>query len=127
MPIISVSLDEKTLGQLCELEEELGFSGRSEAIRSAISAFIAENKQRKKLSGQIKAVVLAVHSEDAESRTNEIKHGFEEIIATQMHGNLRRGKCLEIFVLDGSAELAREFLAKMQSTKGVEYVKVFVP
>lgn len=127
MPIVSVSLDKKTLEELSQLERELGFSGRSEAIRAGIGVFLAENNQRKKLSGNVKAVLLAVHGESVEARATDVKHSFEDVIATQIHSSLRKGKCLEIFVLDGSAERVKEFVAKMQSNKGMEYVKLVVP
>ncbi|VVB99151.1 Putative nickel-responsive regulator [uncultured archaeon] len=127
MPIVSVSIDKETLSELSQLERELGFSGRSEAVRSAVSTLISENNQRKKLTGTVKAVLLAVHGEAAEERATDIKHSFEDVIATQIHSNLRRGKCLEIFVLDGDASRVKEFVARMQGNKGMEYVKLVVP
>jgi len=127
MAIISVSIDKETLFELSQLERELGFSGRSEAVRSAVATLISENKQRKKLTGTVKAVLLAAHGESVEERATNVKHSFEDVIATQIHSNLRRGKCLEIFVLDGNAERVKEFVAKMQSNKGMEYVKLVVP
>lgn len=127
MPIVSVSLDRETLFGLSQLERELGFSGRSEAIRAGIAALIAENRERKKLSGSVKALLVAVHGEAAEERATELKHSYEDVIATQMHSNLRRGKCLEIFVLDGKAARVKEFVAKMQGNRGMEYVKLVVP
>jgi CopG family nickel-responsive transcriptional regulator len=127
MSIVSISLDKETLEELEHLEAELGFSGRSEAVRAAVATLIAENRQRKKLTGSVKALLLAVHGEDAEERATDLKHSFEDVIATQVHSNLRKGKCLEIFVLDGSAERVKEFVARMQSSKGMEYVKLVVP
>ncbi len=127
MPIISISLDENTLQELAQLEREIGFSGRSEAIRAGIEASLVENLQRKKLSGHVKAVLLIVHGETAEERATDVKHDFEDIISTQIHSNLRKGKCLEIFVLGGNAERVKEFVARMQSNRGMDYVKLIVP
>ena len=127
MPIVSISLGKETLEELEQVERELGFAGRSEAIRAGVASLIAENRQRKKLSGQVKAVLLAVHGESAEERVTDVKHSFEDVIATQIHSNLRKGKCLEIFVLDGNAERVKEFVARMQSNKKMECVKLIVP
>ncbi len=127
MPIVSVSLDQKTLDELSQLERELGSRGRSEAIRAGINSLLMENRQRKKLSGNLKAVLLAVHGENIEGRATEVKHNFEDVIITQVHSNLRRGKCFEIFVLHGDAERIKEFVSKLQSNKGMEHVKLLVP
>ncbi|MGV8085484.1 MAG: CopG family ribbon-helix-helix protein [Candidatus Bilamarchaeum sp.] len=127
MPIISISLNEKILEEIDRVREEFGFSGRSEVIRAGVRSLVAEDEQRKKLSGDIKSVLLIVHNEEAEAAINEIKHHHEDVIDTQIHTNLKEGKCLEIFVLSGKAEKIRELAKASETNKKVDYVKLIVP
>ena len=122
-----MSVDEKTLAEMGRLQERMGFSGRSEVMRAGVRKLAAENREVAGLSGKIKSVLLMVHSESAEEKATEVKHSFEDIIATQVHTNLASGKCLEIFVLDGKAERVREMVKKAQANKKVEYLKLIVP
>lgn len=127
MPIISMSVDEKTLAEMGRLQERLGFSGRSEVMRAGVRKLASENREVEQLSGNIKSVLLMVHNESAEEKATEVKHSFEDIIATQVHTNLKSGKCLEIFVLDGGAARIREMVGSAQANRKVEYLKLIVP
>ncbi len=127
MTIISISMDEQTLAELNRIEKSLGFAGRSEVVRAGVRSLIAENKSADKLSGRIKAVLLLVHDESAESAATDLKHRFEEVITTQIHSNLKGEKCLEIFILDGEASKITEMFQKSQATKKIEYAKLVVP
>ncbi|MBM3229661.1 CopG family ribbon-helix-helix protein [Candidatus Parvarchaeota archaeon] len=127
MPIISVSVDDKTLEELKQLERELDFSGRSDAIRAGIRKLISENNERKRMKGKTKAVLLVVHSQDDEDKANGAKHQFEDIIGMQIHSDMGGGKCLEIFVMDGDAKRVQDFVGQMQSNKGIENLKLVLP
>ena len=127
MTIISISLNNIILEEIDRVKKEFGFSGRSEVIRAGVRSLVAEDEQRNKLSGDIKSVLLIVHNEDAEEAINQIKHKHEEIIDTQIHTNLKEGKCLEIFVLSGEAEKIRQLSKAAETNKKVEYVKLIVP
>lgn len=127
MPIVSISLDEKTLSGLESIRRELGFAGRSETIRSAVRAMIAENRKLGKLSGRVKAVLLVTHSEKAEGHATGFKHEFEDVVSTQIHGNLSEGKCLEIFILSGSASRVSEMVKAAQANRRIEQVRLVLP
>ena len=127
MAIISISMDGQTLAELNKIEKGLAFAGRSEAVRAGVRALIAENRSADKLSGRIKAVLLLVHDESAESAATDLKHHFDEVIGTQIHSNLKGEKCLEIFILDGEAARIREMFQKSQATKKIDYAKLVVP
>ena len=45
MPIVSISLNDEILKQIDSLQKNLGFSGRSDAIRAGIRSFVSEEKQ----------------------------------------------------------------------------------
>ncbi|MDP3485606.1 MAG: ribbon-helix-helix protein, CopG family, partial [Methanobacteriaceae archaeon] len=53
MTIISISLNEKLLGELDSLKEDMGFSGRSDVIRAAARMLIDDNRQSKNISGNV--------------------------------------------------------------------------
>ena len=127
MAIISASMDEETLGELDALCRSLPFSGRSEAIRAGIRSLAAENKSAEGLTGAMKAVLLLVHEENAEKNASFLAHEFEDVVSTHIHSNLKRGKCLEIFVLDGGAERIRGLFKAAKASKKMEYARLVVP
>jgi len=127
MAIISVSMDDETLSELSAIEKSLGFSGRSEAMRAGVRSLVVENRSAEKLSGRIKAVLLLVHDEGADSCANELKHNYDEVVGTQIHSNLRAGKCLEVFILEGRAQKIQGMFKKAQSSRKIEYAKLIVP
>jgi len=127
MAIISASIDEETLAELDSLCKSLSFSGRSEAIRAGIRSLAAENTNVEKLSGEMKAVLLLVHEENAEKSASHLAHEFEGVVSTHMHTNLRRGKCLEIFVLDGDAASIRALYKAAKRSKKMDYARLVVP
>jgi len=127
MAIISASIDEETLAELDSLCSSLGFSGRSEAIRAGIRALSSENADVEKLSGEIKAVLLLVHEEKAEKSASHLAHEHGGVVATHIHANLRRGKCLEIFVLDGDAARIRTLYKAAKGSKKMDYARLVVP
>ena len=49
MTIVSISLNDEILSELDKLQNTMGFSGRSEAIRAGIRTFVSEEKQNSNL------------------------------------------------------------------------------
>jgi len=64
MPIVSISLNDEILKQIDALQKNLGFSGRSDAIRAGIRSFVSEEKQKEDLSRNVNAILLVVHNDD---------------------------------------------------------------
>jgi CopG family nickel-responsive transcriptional regulator len=126
MPVISISVNEKILEEIDRIQEELGFSGRSEVIRAGARMLIADAKEKEKLSGQINSILLLIHTQEVESVVTLIKHDFEDITNTQIHSHLKGGKCLEIFILDGEAERTKELMGQFLVSGKMEYVKLIV-
>jgi CopG family nickel-responsive transcriptional regulator len=126
MPVISISVNEKILEEIDRIQEELGFSGRSEVIRAGARMLIADAKEKEELSGQINSILLLIHTQEVESVVTLIKHDFEDITNTQIHSHLKGGKCLEIFILDGEAERTKELMGQFLISGKMEYVKLIV-
>jgi CopG family nickel-responsive transcriptional regulator len=54
MVIISVSLNEQNLKDLDAIQNELGFSGRSEAVRTALRTLVAERNDHRHGDGVVR-------------------------------------------------------------------------
>ena len=126
MAIISVSLSDKMLEEIDTIQNELGFSGRSEVIRAGLRMLIADNKEKEKLSGTLNCILLLIHNQKAEDAVTELKHDFEDIVSTQIHSHLRGEKCLEIFILCGESFRVKYLLNLFQTNNKMDYVKLIV-
>ena len=127
MTITSVSLNENMLKDIEKIQNEYGYSGRSEVIRAGVRLLISENKDTDKLSGDLNSILLAIHHHDAENEVSNIKHDYKDITKTQIHSHFEKEKCLEIFVLQGKAERIKEMHRLFSTNKKMDIVKLIVP
>ncbi|MEA2000118.1 MAG: CopG family ribbon-helix-helix protein [Euryarchaeota archaeon] len=126
MTIISISLNDKLLTEIDQLQKELGFSGRSEVIRAGARMLLADNREKEKLEGRLNSVLLLIHTQKVEDTVTAIKHEFEDIISTQIHNHLREDKCIEVFILEGDAARIKDLVRLFQTTRKMDYVKLIV-
>jgi CopG family nickel-responsive transcriptional regulator len=126
MPVISISLNREILAETDRIQKELRFSGRSEVIRTALRALIANSKEKRALAGRLRAILLLLHHKNAENAVTAIKHEYEEITKSQSHHHLGEEKCLEIFVLDGDAEKIKEMERLFTTSRKMEYVALII-
>ena len=126
MAIISVSVNDKMLSEIDRMQEQLGFSGRSEVIRAGARMLIEDNKQKEKLTGEINVILLTIHDKKMDDFITQIKHKFDDIVNTQVHSHFKEGKCLEILLLEGDAEKIKKLFELLQASGKVDYVKLIV-
>ena len=124
MPIVSISLTEEILKELDNLQKTMGFSGRSDAIRAGIRSFVSEEKQKAELSGDVHAILLVVHKDDYDNVVTEIKHNYEDLITTHIHSKIDGEKCMELFMLNGSAEKVSFITKQFQINKKMDTIKL---
>ena len=124
MPIVSISLTEEILKEIDSLQKNLGFSGRSDAIRAGIRSFVAEEKQKEDLSGNVNAILLVVHNDEYDNQVNGIKHSYEELITTHLHSKIEGDKCMELFMLKGEAGSVSAITKDFQINKRMDTVKL---
>jgi CopG family nickel-responsive transcriptional regulator len=124
MPIVSISLNDEILSELDKLQSSMGFSGRSEAIRAGIRAFVSEEKQKSDLSGNIHAILLVVHNDEFDHVVSGITHNFEDLITTHLHSKIEKEKCMELFVMNGDAEKVSTMTKDFQINKNMDTVKL---
>lgn len=126
MAIISISLTDEILEEIDRLQNELGFSGRSEVVRAGVRMLLADSKEKGKLEGRLNSVLLLIHAQKVEDTVTEVKHEFEDIISTQIHNHLREDKCLEVFILEGDAARIKQLVQRFQTSRKLDYVKLVV-
>lgn len=126
MTIISVSLNDTILQEIDRIQQEHGYSGRSEAIRAGLRLLISESKNTDNIAGEINAILILIHSPDHENTVSTIKHRFEDVTKTQIHSHLRENKCLEIFVLEGESSKIKEMMRLFQTSRKMDLVKLIV-
>ncbi len=124
MPIVSISLNDEILSELDKLQSSIGFSGRSEAIRAGIRAFVSEEKQKSDLSGDIHAILLVVHNDEFDHVVSGITHNFEDLITTHLHSKIEKEKCMELFVMNGDAEKVSTMTKDFQINRNMDTVKL---
>ena len=124
MPIVSISLTEEILREIDALQKNLGFSGRSDAIRAGIRSFVSEEKQKEDLSGNVNAILLVVHNDEYDNQVNGIKHSYEDLITTHLHSKIEGDKCMELFMLKGEANSVSSITKDFQINKRMDTVKL---
>ena len=124
MPIVSISLNDEILKQIDNLQKNLGFSGRSDAIRAGIRSFVSEEKQKEDLSGNVNAILLVVHNDEYDNQVTGIKHSYEDLITTHLHSKIEGDKCMELFMLKGEANLVTDITKGFQINKKMDTVKL---
>lgn len=123
MPIISVSLTEKNAEDLESLQRDLGFGGRSEAIRAAMRTLLAETSERRSMVGQVDGVLIMINDACASGSIHDIYHDNHPLIKTHVHNHLGNHKCMNMMVLSGDAGKINALLDQMHRLEGVAYLK----
>lgn len=123
MPIISVSLTEKNVEDLEALQKDLGFTGRSEAIRAAMRTLTAENNERRSMVGPVDGVLIMVNDACASGPIHDIYHENHPLIKTHVHNHLGNHKCMNMMVLSGDAADINVLLDQVYRLEGIAYLK----
>jgi CopG family transcriptional regulator, nickel-responsive regulator len=113
MPIVSLSLPEQMVRAMDDVQESVGFSGRSELVRAAIRLLLEDTREKDALTGNTTAVIVVGHGKDDEEPVTRLKHRYEDIVKTHVHCKFSHEDCVEVFVLAGEgrqiASMAKEF------------------
>ncbi|MCG7841425.1 MAG: CopG family ribbon-helix-helix protein [Methanomassiliicoccales archaeon] len=123
MPIISVSLTDKNVEDLETLQKELGFTGRSEAVRAAMRTLMAESNERRSMAGLVDGVLILVNDACASGPIHDIYHDNHPLIKTHVHNHLGNDKCMNMMVLSGEASDINVLLDQMFRLDGIAYLK----
>jgi CopG family nickel-responsive transcriptional regulator len=127
MPIVSLSLPEQMVKAMDQIQESVGFAGRSELVRAAIRLLLEDTRAKDSIAGRANAVIVVGHARDDEEPVTRLKHKFEDIVRTHVHVKVSHEDCVEVFVLSGEgkdiAAMTKEF-EKERKIRSVRMLQV---
>jgi CopG family nickel-responsive transcriptional regulator len=85
---------------------------------------LAEERERRDLTGLLHALLLVIHDEKSDDQVTEVRHEYDELISTHLHSKIDRDRCLEIFLIKGDANEIREMTKKFQANKKMDHIKL---
>ena len=123
MGIVSISLNDDNLEALEKIQNTYGLSGRSEAVRTAINAALADIREIESLDGSVEGVLVIVRGNHADPWMMLIQAKYEANIKTQLHSHLRDHKCLGVMVISCESSTLSSMLKDIQAEGKADYVK----
>jgi CopG family transcriptional regulator, nickel-responsive regulator len=124
LPVVSLSFPESMIKDMDDLQKSMGFTGRSELVRSSIRLLLQEVKENNSQSGNVTAVVVVTHTEENEETVTRIKHQFDEIVRTHLHSKIAKNNCVELFLLEGEAGRVTSMTKEFQKQDAIRSVKL---
>ena len=124
MAIVSLSLPDRMVKSMDEIQESVGFSGRSELVRSAIRLMLEETREKELLKGPTSAILVVTHDKEDEESVTRIKHKFEDIVRTHVHSKVTDEDCVELFLVQGEGRKVVAMNKEFQRDKGIRNVRL---
>jgi len=126
MPVISISITSDLRRRLDAFMKEKGYSSRSEAIRDAVRASLAEYDLSRLEKGWVTATITTIcdyNRHEVDERLTRLRHDYDELVTNNMHIHLGKEYCLEIFVAQGEVEDVLSFIGRIRAMRGIQQVK----
>lgn len=126
MPVVSVSLTGELLRRLEELQEEKGYSSRSEAVRDAVRDLLTRFELERFRDGKATSTITVISDHerhDVDERLIRLRHEHNEIISGDMHLHIGGRYCLEVFITEGEVEEVMSFISRIRAMRGVKQVQ----
>ncbi len=124
MPIVSLSFPDKMMEEMDGARERLGYTGRSEFVRSGIRLLLQDIKDKDALSGEVTAIIVVTHTEENEEPVTRIKHRYDDIVRTHVHNKVSRENCVEMLLLEGDGHQVVAMANDFQKEDRVRSVKL---
>jgi CopG family transcriptional regulator, nickel-responsive regulator len=124
MPIVSLSLPDQMVQAMDQIQDSVGFSGRSELVRAAIRLLLEDTRAKDVLSGKTNAVIVVGHDRDDEEPVTRLKHKFEDIVRTHVHVKVSHEDCIELFVLAGEGKEIAAMTKEFEKERKIRSVKL---
>ncbi len=124
---IGVSLPKNLLEDFDSIIRKRGYSSRSEAIRDAIRAYIAEYRWLESEKGEIVGAVIVIYDHRVQGVSDAIinlQHDFSDIITSSMHVHLNRDQCLELILVKGEMDSIKKLVDRISVIKGVLNIRL---
>ncbi len=123
MTVVSVSLNEENMSALDGIQAAYGLSGRSEAVRAAINAALADIRELESIEGEVEGVLIIVRGNHEDPWMMRIQGTYASCIKTQLHSHLRNHKCLEVMVLSCDSATLSKMMRDIRAEGKADYVK----
>ncbi|OPY33180.1 MAG: putative nickel-responsive regulator [Methanomassiliicoccales archaeon PtaU1.Bin124] len=123
MTVISISLNEQNIKDLDDVQKDLGFSGRSEAVRTALRMLVAERNERKKMVGNVDGVLIVVTEKGSSDHIDECYHEHQKMIRTHIHNHVGPDRCMNVLIVSGEAGEVNTIIDELERVDGVSYLK----
>ena len=124
--IVSLSFPAEMVKQLDQIQESMGFAGRSELVRAAIRLLLNDSSEKDSLKGRVAALIVVTHNQENEEPITTIKHQFEKIVKTHLHSKTDPNKCVELFLVEGEGARVAAMTKAFQKEDKMKSVKLVV-
>ncbi len=124
MTVVSLSLPQKMVEDMDEIQKSVGFTGRSELVRAALRLLLEDTHQKDALTGVASAVVVVGHDKEDEEPVTRLKHKYEDIVKTHVHCKVSHEDCIEVFVLAGEGEEIARMAKEFERERKIRSVKL---
>ena len=124
MPIVSLSLPDQMVKAMDEIQESVGFAGRSELVRTAIRLLLEDTREKNALVGRSNAVVVVSHASEDEEPVTRLKHSFGDIVKTHIHTRISEVDCIEVFLLAGEGKQISAMAKGFERERKIKSVKL---
>ena len=122
MTVVSVSMPEELLERIDQFADEHGYTGRSEVVREASRNLLGEFEDKKLEDRELIGVVTVLfdyESSKVEHRMMNLRHEYENLVASNVHNHVGDHYCMELFILEGSLTDISTFVGKIRATKDI--------
>ncbi len=124
MAIVSLSLPDQMVKSMAEIQHAVGYSGRSELVRSAIRLMLEETREKESLKGPTSAILVVTHDKKDEESVTRIKHKFEDVVRTHVHSKVTEDDCVELFLVQGEGREVVAMSKAFQRDRGIRNVRL---
>jgi CopG family nickel-responsive transcriptional regulator len=122
MTVVSVSMPEELLERIDQFADEHGYTGRSEVVREASRNLLGEFEDKKLEDRELIGVVTVLfdyESSKVEHRMMNLRHEYEDLVASNVHNHVGDHYCMELFILEGGLTDISTFVGKIRATKDI--------
>ncbi|WP_415382503.1 CopG family ribbon-helix-helix protein [Halosimplex sp. TS25] len=120
MTVVSVSMPDELLERIDTFADEHGYTGRSEVVREAARNLLGEFEDKQLEERELMGVVTVLFdysSSGVENRMMNLRHEYENLVASNVHSHIGDHYCLELFILEGGLEDISTFVGKIRATQ----------
>lgn len=129
MPMISLQISQELMEKFDNIQRELNFSSRSEALREAILAFLQQNNDKIDHSGHNIATITVTHPvrEDIMNQFSDIIENYDQLIKSIYEYNIKNAIVKVLMVAgDGNEidDLYKKFTTERYFTAFMSYILI---